>query len=190
MPETPTPSVKGQSSGPTRRCRPPCRCCRWIRRRERSDAPGPRRRPVRSACSRRTGPMGSRLVTRTSPPGCADAGMAVAPITSIKVAKAAGMTDRFTVHLLVRLGRSLGRQGAGSSLRAHRQATCDKLDGRRVDMWLTACRRLMSRSRAPTRRSPGLWRPIQGHCDIEVPLGGSSDRSPGQQLYPCTPKPG
>ena len=63
--------------------------------------------------------------------------MAVAPITSNKVATAAGMTDRFTVLLLVRL---VDRWDAGlvHSLRTHREGTRARLDGRRVDMCLPA----------------------------------------------------
>src|SRR6476661_11195836 len=69
------------------------------------------------------GPDGLPTVTSTSPPGCADAGMAVAPSTSIKVATAAGITDRFTVLLLVRSGSMAGTRGRVHSLRAHRERT-------------------------------------------------------------------
>ena len=119
--------ARGEGASPrrARRCRAPCRCCRWSPRPGRWDAPGPRRRPVRSACSGRTAPMGCRprrghhhRLRRCRHGGCPD--------TSIKVAKAAGMTDRFTLLLLVRLRQSAGTPGQVHSLRAHREGTLVK----------------------------------------------------------------
>ena len=116
--------------------------------------------------------------------GCRHGGC---PITSIKVANAAGMTDRFTVLLLVRLGRPLGRQVRVQSLRAHREGTYQRLDRRGVDMCLPAMTTAGRRAPGAAVTRPGATDP--GSRDIEVPICGQLPLIPGGQPYPCTPKP-